>query len=66
MFYKLLDQETKEISEGPCVHSAEYFLTEESKDSYEYPVDGWYWFETLEEAQQYFGLLVSNESSIST
>jgi hypothetical protein len=56
MFYKLIDEETKELSEGPCVHSAEYFLSEDTKNSHEYPIDGWYWFDTEEDAKAFFGL----------
>jgi hypothetical protein len=52
MFYKLLENQS--LTFGPCVISAEYELLTEFKDSYTYPVDGWYWFDTLEEANAYF------------
>jgi hypothetical protein len=31
-------------------------LFREEKDTYEYPVEGWYWFDSEEEACQFFGL----------
>lgn len=27
-----------------------------NKDKYTYPVYGWYWFDTIEEAKQFFGV----------
>ena len=36
--------------------SSSYELVSEMKDSYQYPVDGWYWFDTLEEACVQFNL----------
>jgi len=42
---------------GPhYVLNANYELRRESKDSHTYPVDGWYWFDTREEALVFFGL----------
>ena len=32
------------------VSNSEYELQRASKNNYQYPVDGWYWFETLESA----------------
>lgn len=31
-------------------------LFADSKDIYTYPVYGWYWFDTLEEAKEFFGI----------
>jgi prolyl oligopeptidase PreP (S9A serine peptidase family) len=31
----------------------DYMLIAEQKDSYTYPVDGWYWFDTVEEAHNF-------------
>jgi len=33
-----------------------YQLFREQKDTYTYPVDGWYWFDTEEQAYNYFGI----------
>lgn len=33
----------------------DYRLFKEEKDTYDYPVDGWYWFETPFVAYQFFG-----------
>lgn len=47
-FYK---SEGGQILFGPnFVLNAKYELHRESKDQYEYPVDGWYWFDSEEEA----------------
>ena len=54
MFYKLIDE--KNYTFGPEVLSVEYQLLTEDKDTYTYPVDGWIWFDTEEEARAYFGL----------
>jgi hypothetical protein len=42
---------------GPnFVENANYSLRREIYDTYTYPIDGWYWFETDEEARKFFGL----------
>jgi hypothetical protein len=56
MFYKIINEETKEYSAGQYVHSAEYMLLEEKHDEYTYPIDGWEWFETEEEAKTAYGI----------
>jgi|688.fasta_scaffold01323_15 hypothetical protein len=28
-----------------------FYLTKEEKDNYTYPVDGWYWFDSIEDAR---------------
>lgn len=37
-------------------------LTKETKDDYTYPQDGWYWFDTFDEALAYFAGLKSSDS----
>lgn len=50
-FYKL----DGELLFGPhYVLNANYELRRESKDDHTYPVDGWYWFDTREEALGFF------------
>jgi hypothetical protein len=42
---------------GPnFVLNAQYELRKEQKDTYTYPVDGWYWFEDENAARSFFGL----------
>lgn len=42
---------------GPnFVLNATYELRRETKDTNNYPVDGWYWFDSIEEAYAAFGL----------
>ena len=38
------------------VESKDLQLYKESKDSYIYPVNGWYWFDTLQEAETTLGV----------
>lgn len=61
-FYKL---HKDALGWGPnFVENATYALYKENKDDYTYPVDGWYWFESLEEAQNFFGIEPEEESEI--
>jgi hypothetical protein len=52
-FYKL---ENSELFYGKnFVYGIEYTnLLRENKDSYSYPVGGWYWFDTIEQAKIFF------------
>ena len=38
------------------VMSSEYDLLKENHLNYEYPVDGWYWFDSEENARQFFNI----------
>ena len=38
------------------VLNANYELRRETRDDHSYPVDGWYWFDTEEEARLFFDL----------
>lgn len=45
------------LFEGPnAVYAPTFTLLKEDKDTYTYPVEGWIWFDTEEEARAYFGL----------
>ena len=53
-FYKL---ENNELFYGlNFVINASYHLIKEDKNSYDYPTDGWYWFDAEVEARSFFGL----------
>lgn len=53
-FYKI---ENDELFYGPnFVYSKDYELTRETHEDLEYPVDGWYWFDSEEEAREFFNL----------
>lgn len=54
MFYKLIDE--KNYIFGSEVLSAEYQLLTEDKDSYTYPIDGWIWANSENEAREFFNL----------
>ena len=56
-FYKYSDT----LWYGPnFVESPTYVLYKEQKDIYSFPVDGWYWFNSLEEATTFFGLNIED------
>lgn len=53
-FYKLDDGL---LLYGPnCVSAAEYELVRETHENYQYPIYGWYWFDSEEEAKAFFKL----------
>lgn len=52
-FYKL----DNTIIFGPnFVLNKNYELRRVTKDQYQYPIDGWYWFDTMEQAYTFFGV----------
>ena len=52
-FYKL----DGELLYGPnYVLNRDYQLTRETKDEHTYPVDGWQWFDSEDDARSHFGL----------
>ena len=59
-FYKLDDGI---LLEGPnAVYAPSFTLLKEDKDTYTYPIDGWYWANSEEEARVVLGLPeISNE-----
>lgn len=57
-FYKVNDTTllfAKNSVLGPSVS-----IDRTEKDTYEYPIDGWYWFDTLEEAVSFFNLNIED------
>lgn len=55
-FYKL-DQDGKTVICGPNYvlgPYGNYNLYKEKKDTYTYPIEGWYWFDSEEEAYKFF------------
>jgi hypothetical protein len=53
MFYKL---ENGSLLSGDLITAPDFVLIAEDKDGYDYPVDGWMWFDTEEEAKLTLGL----------
>ena len=52
-FYKL----DSDLLYGPnYVLNANYELRRETKDQHTYPIDGWYWFDSKEQARLFFDL----------
>lgn len=53
-FYK---REDENLLYGPnFVVNANYEMYKEEKDSYTYPIDGWYWFDDETQARENLGL----------
>ena len=53
-FYKYED---KALLYGPTQVTGPYYdLLRQNHTEYNYPVDGWYWFDTEEQAREFFGL----------
>ena len=49
---------------GPnFVLNANYELRRETKEQHTYPTDGWYWFDTKEDAYAFFGVELPTEQS---
>ena len=47
---------------GPnFVLNANYQLRRETKDQHTFPTDGWYWFDTKEDAYTFFGVELPTE-----
>ena len=44
-----------------AVYNSNYTLLIENKESYSYPIDGWYYFDTKAEAYSAFGLEMPEE-----
>jgi hypothetical protein len=50
-FYK----NDEEVLYAPTlVYNINYTLNNDLKDTYNYPVDGWYWFDDIESAYSFF------------
>jgi hypothetical protein len=53
-FYKY---EELTLHHGPnYVLAPEYELLKETKDDHTYPIDGWYWFDSIEEAREFYNI----------
>jgi hypothetical protein len=54
-FYKKTDD--GELVYGPnAVHAPGFTLLKEKRETYNYPVDGWYWFDSEAEAREFLGV----------
>jgi hypothetical protein len=60
-FYKL-DGESLLCSELVC--GPTYMLIASEHATYEYPVDGWYWFDSEEDAREFFGLPLADDTDL--
>jgi hypothetical protein len=51
-FYKIIDE--KLWCAPNAVYAPNYTLKKEEKDNFEYPVDGWHWFDSEAQAREHF------------
>jgi hypothetical protein len=56
MFYKYQDDT---LLFGRVVTAPTFELTIETKNDFEYPVDNWYWFDSIDEANVFFNIISS-------
>jgi len=56
--YKIGEPKDQLLYAPNAVHNKNYKLLKEEKDNYQYPVSGWYWFDTEEEAFTFFNIEV--------
>ena len=42
------------------VYTPNFSMTKETKDKFDYPIEGWYWFDTEEEACLFFRIDKNN------
>lgn len=42
------------------VYTPNFSMTKETKDEFDYPIDGWYWFDSKDEAYSFFGIDKNN------
>ena len=54
MFFKYMDGV---LLFGRVVSAPTFELTIETKDDFDYPMDGWHWFESEEQARAFFGIV---------
>lgn len=53
MFFTILNDM---LTYANVISSPDFELTIETRNDYEYPKDGWYWFDTEEEAKVFFNI----------
>lgn len=54
-FYKLEEESVLLFAPNGVMHQ-DYDLLRENYKQYEYPINGWYWFDSEEQAILFFGL----------
>lgn len=59
MFYK--KEENEILNGGDTVCTPSVVLTASTKDEFTYPQDGWYWFDTFDEALAFFAGLKNSD-----
>jgi hypothetical protein len=52
-FYKY---ESEILTWGKWVLNLEYHLVADKHTEYELPIDGWYWFDSIQQARQFFNI----------
>jgi len=55
-FYNFDSDNTILFHAPNAVYNKNYELQKENKDSYDYPINNWYWFGSREEALNFYGI----------
>lgn len=55
-FYKLENGSNEPLYASTIVAGPTYTLIADTHEQYEYPVDGWYWFASHEEAKSFLNM----------
>jgi hypothetical protein len=58
-FYK--NEDGNVLHGHDLVYNANYCLNRDLSDQYEYPIDGWYWFDSIQDAYSFFGIDMPQE-----
>jgi len=54
-YYMYIDETLYEAPNFVCLPTG-VDLTVDNKDEHTYPVEGWYWFDTEDQAKEFFGI----------
>ena len=58
-FYRY-EQEKDYFWHANTVHAPSFTLRREEKDTYDLPIGGWYWFDSPQEACEFFGVNIED------
>lgn len=61
MFYKVSEGR---LQSANAVYNKDYTLIKQDKDTYSYPLEGWYWFDSSLEATEFFGDQIKSEEEL--
>jgi len=60
-FYKY---ESENLTWGKWVLNLDYELYADKNTEYDLPIDGWYWFDSTQEAETFFGISAQSDGPV--